>query len=154
MPPPGTARGKWALRIAAPLLTFADGGNLGDVVVEGGYILRREPDSVRGPDVSFIARQRLEAIGIPASGYFEGAPTLAVEVISPSETDTEVRAKVGEYLTAGAERVWEVRPRLKTVTIHRTGAEPVTKRSGEVLTSDDAAFSVEGFALPLGSIFA
>ena len=75
---------------------------------EAGYVLARNPDTVRGPDLSFIARERL--VGFDDSRFFEGAPDLAVEILSPSNRPGEVRAKAPEYLAAGARLVWVVDP--------------------------------------------
>jgi len=153
VPPPSTIHGKYVRRIGASLGHFSDEHALGEVVVESGYLLESDPDTVRGPDVSFIAAAALSE-GLPPRGYHEGAPTLAVEVISPDETEEKVTAKIELYLAAGAERVWEVRPRLRTVTVHRRGAEPVTLTATSTLTSFDAGFAVEGFALRVADIFA
>jgi Uma2 family endonuclease len=154
MPPPGATHGRCAARIANRLAEFAEPRGLGQVLGEAGFILHRDPDTVRAPDASFVAADRLGPRGLPEEGYLEGAPTLAVEVVSASEADGDVRTKVAEYLAAGASRVWEVRPRLKTVTVHRPDGDPVTKRSGETLTSDDAGFAAEGFALSVAQVFA
>lgn len=153
MPSPGTMHGRIAARITARLAAFVDEGGLGEVIDDAGYLLRTAPDTVRAPDATFLDRRRVSAVPLPETGYYEGAPTLAVEVVSPGETERDVREKVAEYLAAGAERVWEVRPRLKTVTVHRPDAEPVTKRVGEWLTSGDAGFEVDGFELPVVAIF-
>jgi Uma2 family endonuclease len=76
-----------------------------------------------------------------------------VEVISESETEREAAEKVTLWLEAGAERVWEVRERTRTVTVHTPGHPPRTLRDGDALHSDDASFSVEGFSLPVSDIF-
>lgn len=58
--------------------------------------------------------------------FFEGAPDLAVEVLSPSALASEVRTKVREYLAAGARLVWIVDPESRTASVHRpdgTGRE-------------------------------
>jgi hypothetical protein len=57
------------------------------------------------------------------------------------------------WLGGGAARVWEVRPRLKTVTVHRPGGDPETLGAGGTLTSEHAGFAAEGFALALRDIF-
>jgi hypothetical protein len=59
-----------------------------------------------------------------------------------------------ECIAAGAQRVWEVRPRLRTVTVHRPLVAPETLRQGDVLTSDHAGFPIDGFALSLDDVFA
>jgi Uma2 family endonuclease len=153
MPPAHTKHGWRADLISKRLGAFADQNELGITTGEGGYLLSRDPDTVRGPDAAFIARERIPPGGLPDEAYFEGAPTLAVEVVSPDDRDRDVAEKIRDYMQAGADRVWEVRPRLKTVTVHRTSGETTTYRLGDVLTSEDAGFAVDGFVLPLSDIF-
>ena len=153
MPPAKTAHGRLGARIDRALSAFALPRNLGYTTGEGGYLLARDPDTVRAPDAAFLAVARIPPGGMPDEDYVEGAPTLAVEVVSPDDRDGEVAEKVADYLAAGAERVWEVRPRLRTVTVHRPGRDPATLRVGDTLMSDDAGFTVDGFALPLADLF-
>jgi Uma2 family endonuclease len=151
MAPPGGEHAKRSGRIAGFLDAFARSRGLGHALGEAGFWTRRNPDVVRVPDAAFIARERLPG-GLPA-GFIEGAPTLAVEVISPNDRDSEVQAKVLEYLAAGSERVWVVRPETKTVTVHRPDGTARTLALDGTLMSDDAAFGVDGFELPLEELF-
>ncbi len=96
---------------------------------------------------------RLPGGELPEDEYVEGAPNLAVEVISPSHSDADVGEKVADWPAAGAERVWEVRPRTRTVTVHRSGEPPVTLQDGDTLTSAHGAFPVQGFELAVSEIF-
>jgi Uma2 family endonuclease len=154
MPPAKTDHGAIASEVGFHLRTFARAHHLGHVTGEGGYVLARDPDTVRAPDAAFIAFDRLPGRQLPPGEYVEGAPDLAVEVVSPDDRDAEVAEKVADWLAAGAGRVWEVRPRTRTVTIHRKDAPPKTLGIDGTLTSDDAGFAVEGFALPVAAIFA
>jgi Uma2 family endonuclease len=65
---------------------------------------------------AFVSKGRIEEVG-EFEGYWPGAPDLAIEVVSPGDTYTEVEEKVHEYLETGAKVVWVVNPRRKTVTI-------------------------------------
>ncbi len=68
---------------------------LGIVVGDNvGYVLRRDPDEVRAPDVSFIALERVPKTGLLETRFWEGPPTLAVEVVSPDDRMSDVDAKV------------------------------------------------------------
>jgi Uma2 family endonuclease len=86
-------------------------------------------------------------------GFFVGPPDLAVEITSPDDTDREVAEKLGHYQAAATPRVWVVRPELKTVTVHRLDGTAKTFRPGDVLTSDEAGFEVEGFELGVTALF-
>ena len=154
MPPANTIHGRRGLLIGRALEDFCEPRRLGLATGEGGYILTRDPDTVRAPDAAFLSSDRIPPAGIPERGYFEGAPNLAVEVISPDDRDFEIALKVTLWLDAGAERVWEVRPRTRTVTVHSRGSLPLTLGINETLVSAHAAFPVDGFSLPIASIFA
>ena len=149
MAPPGGVHGGIAIRIGAALETFVRQHNLGRVVVESGFLLGSQPDTVRGPDVAFIARERIPAEGLPRA-FFEGAPDLAVEIVSPTDNATELEIKVHDYLRNGAQRVWVVYPDSRRVAVHRPDG---TAR----WYSEDAAIEDEellpGFSLPLREIF-
>lgn len=122
-PPPGYGHGSVQLRIGALLDEWVRQRDLGDVLTETGFVLSRDPDTVRAPDVAFVAKHRVPR---PAErrGYFEGAPDLAVEVRSPSDDDRAMAAKAREYLAAGARMVWVVDPEAETVTVHRPDSPP------------------------------
>lgn len=150
--PVGERHAALAAELAAALLDFVKPRKLGRVHIELGHRLFADPDTVRAPDVSFMAAGRLG----PTVGdrYVEGAPTLALEVMSPEDREADVARKVEEYFDAGAERVWIVRLRDRTVTVHRPGGDAHTYSGASVLSSDDAGFSEWGFELNLETIFA
>ena len=72
---------------------------------ETGFILRRDPDTVRAPDVAFISQSRLAVDEIPDS-FIDLVPDLVVEVVSPGDTRREVREKVEDWLHSGVRLVW------------------------------------------------
>jgi Uma2 family endonuclease len=90
--------------IAAELEAFVRQRHLGEVVIGAGFILERHPDTVRGPNVSFVRKERIPKEGLP-QGYFKGAPDLAVEVFSPWDTASQLEIKVHDYLRTGTQRV-------------------------------------------------
>lgn len=115
---------------------------------DGGFILATEPDTVRAPDAAYISRGRLP--GPLRGGYFPVAPDLAVEVMSPGDTATDIHEKTLEYLRAGTRLVWVVYPNTRTVVVRtregaRTLDENGTLEGGEVLP---------GFSLPVREVFA
>ena len=151
-PPVGEEHGQRALDIGAELRRFSKTHRLGTVLVETGFRLSRDPDTVRAPDVAFVAESRLD----PArdrTRYLEGPPDLAVEVVSPGDRDREVQEKLSAYFAAGTPRVWVVRPDQRTVTVHRPGGDGHTYGIDDTLTSADAGFAVAGFDLALRELF-
>jgi Uma2 family endonuclease len=149
----GPDHGDTASDIDFALKGFVRTNQIGRVRVETGYWLERDPDTQRGPDVSFITNEQVARESV-WHGASDQVPTLAVEVVSPNDTDRAVAEKVEEYLRAGVQRVWVVRIELLTVTVHRPGGDAHTYHVGDTLSSDDASFQVDGFALPLAALFA
>ncbi len=116
---------------------------------ETGFKLESDPDTVRAPDVSFVRRERVEREGI-AKGYPVGSPDLAVEVLSPDDSPRKVEKKTGDWLAGGALEVWNVNPKKRTVTVHRS-ADDVT-----ALTEDDeldGGALLPGFRCRVSEIF-
>jgi Uma2 family endonuclease len=115
--PPGGQHGAIAGIVYMLLRLWASQGAGGYVAVEAGYILARNPDTVRGPDVSYVRPERIPATGIPEA-FWEIAPDLAVEVVSLHQTADEMREKVRDYLTAGTSLVLTIYPRTREVIAH------------------------------------
>lgn len=115
--PAGSRHGAVTLRIATLLANHVDANRLGQVfAAETGFILARNPDTVRAPDVAFVRRGRLET-GLP-TGYFPGPPDLAVEVLSPDDRPAAVAAKTADWLAAGTRLVWVVDPATRSLAAH------------------------------------
>jgi len=145
----GCIEGLIIANVGATLRSYAR-REQGVVVGAGtGFWLTRNPDTVRAADVAFVRRERNTASRIP-TGYWPGAPDLAVEVVSPNDTLQEVEDKVDDYLSAGALMVWVVNPRRKTVTLHVPGGQPIVLHQGDVL---DAQTVVPGFRCRVAELF-
>ena len=141
------------VRLIARLEPFVLSNAIGEVLTEAGHLMRRNPDVVLAPDISFVANDRIPAGGLPNDGFIPVVPTLAVEVVSPGDLDSEISAKVDDYLAAGVERIWIVRPKRSTVTVYHAGGSSHVVGAGGALTSDDAGFAVAGFELELDELF-
>src|SRR3972149_3138280 len=116
MSPTGWKHGDVAMRIGARLLADAEQHNLGRVTAaETGFNLA--PGTTLAPDVGFIAAARIPD-ELP-DGYVPFAPDLAVEVVSPGNTATEVRTKIEKYIQHGTRLVWVVYPDRAAVDVYR-----------------------------------
>jgi Uma2 family endonuclease len=116
--PPGGVHGMLASRIATQIQHYAMRHDLGTVFVETGYVLRRNPDTVRGPDVSFVSRARL-APGEISEEFITGAPDLAVEILSSSQGPLAAREKMSDYFAAGTRVAWIIDPSARrTIVCH------------------------------------
>ena len=101
MAPAGHEHGRVAIRFSWRLAQHVETNDLGAVyAAETGFLISTNPDTVRAPDVAFVSRKRIEGVK-KAEGYWPGAPDLAVEVVSPGDTYTEVEEKAIEWLEAG-----------------------------------------------------
>lgn len=150
MSPAGHKHGEITIRLTAPLAQYVHKNKLGKVyAAETGFKLKSNPDTVRAPDIAFICKDRVDAVG-DTEGYWLGAPDLAVEVISPSDTVGEVEKKVGEWLKFGTRLVWTVSPRLNTVTVYRSLMDIETLTEKDVLDGGDV---VPGFKFPVAELF-
>ena len=147
--PPGGVHGVIAGRIMTRLGSHVERLGLGTVMVEAGYVLQRAPDTVRGPDVSFVSLARLPPERIPEQ-FIPGAPDLAVEVLSPSSRWSEVEEKLADYFTAGARLVWVVDPEERRVIVRYPDRPPKVVAAGESLDGEDV---VPGFALAIAELF-
>ena len=151
MAPAGSRHSVSGIDFATSLNIHVKANNLGRVFgADGGFLLARDPDTVRAPDVAFVRRERVEAIGI-VSGYWPGPPDLAVEIISPNDRYTEVYEKVDEWLAAGTRMVVVVNPRNRTATVRVAGMNPVILNVGDTLDGGDV---VPGWRMPVADIFA
>lgn len=119
MPPAGGRHGRVAIRIGHRLNAFVEANGLGEVfAAETGFWISHNPDTVRAPDASFVAKGRLPAGELP-TGYLDLAPDLAVEVVSPGDTAGEVQAKVEDWLRAGVRLVWVAYPNTRSVAVYQ-----------------------------------
>src|SRR6185437_1559085 len=117
---------------------------------ETGFIVERNPDTVRGADVAFVGNERLALITNPKK-HIPFGPDLVVEVLSPNDRDDEVEEKVRLWLAAGSQLVWVVDPEDRTVIVYRLGAEPVTLREDQEI---DGGEVLPGFRCRVADFFA
>lgn len=142
MPPSQRNSTEIAVEFVRVLANFVRGKKVGYVSgADGGYILARNPDIVFAPDAGFIIRDRA---GGRDEGYFQAAPDLAVEVISPSDRASAVRKKLEQYFEHGTRLVWVVYPDTRTIDVHtKDGSRRLsvehTLDGGEVLPGFSAS---------------
>lgn len=122
----------------------------GEVVCgEVGFILRHDPDSTVGIDVAVVSAALADADPDDTS-MFDGIPLLAVEVLSPHDTQADTIEKVADYLDAGTPLVWVISPAFRTVTVHRPGVDPVALDTSDTL---DGGSELPGFSCPVADLF-
>ncbi|MBI3241444.1 MAG: Uma2 family endonuclease [Chloroflexi bacterium] len=150
MSPAGGVHGVVANTIGSILRDHARKRQLGVVTAaETGFILARDPDTVRGADAAFISKERIPAEGVPVS-FWPLAPDLAVEVVSPGDSPDEVQEKVEEYLAAGTRMVWVVYPKRQSVAVYRSLRDVKILRGDEALSGEDV---LAGFECKVSEVF-
>jgi Uma2 family endonuclease len=150
MPPAGSEHGAVIMNIGTPIDQFVKAHGLGVVFgAETGFKITSDPDTVRAPDLAFVRRERIQPAGIPRE-YWPGAPDLAVEVVSPGDTYTEVEEKVHDWLNAGTRMVLVLNPRTRTVAIYTSHPNVVRLTESDVL---DGGELLPGFTCRVAELF-
>ena len=149
---PGYFHGRLAILIGHYLLVYAVEHDLGEVTTETGFYPIDDRHTLLMPDVAFIRKEKTP----PANHerFVSGMPDLAVEILSPSNSLSELRRKVAVYLVNSAAMVWLVLPGRQGVEVWRANAngEPQSE-----FVARDGSLSGEqvlpGFALDLSQLF-
>jgi Uma2 family endonuclease len=122
----------------------------GEVVCgEAGFRLRGTVESLVGVDVAVVSAELVAATG-PKEKIFHGAPVLAVEILSPSDTHEDIVEMVTTYLETGTV-VWVVDPDFETVAVHQPGRNSETFHAEEEIS--DAPY-LPGFRAKVAAFFA
>ena len=149
-PPTNGEHGVSTLNIAGILRDFLKANPIGvDAGAETGFIISRNPDTVRAPDAAFIHNDRIPPGGVPKK-FWPLAPDLAVEILSPSDSYSEVMEKIDEWLTAGTRLVWVIDPAKKTVGVYAPHRQPRILKSADQLDGEQV---LPGFKLAVAEIF-
>ena len=150
MSPAGSEHGAIIARLTIAIGQHVEENELGEIFgAETGFKLASNPDTVRAPDIAFVREERIPETGIPQK-FWDGAPDLAVEVVSPGDSFDEVDEKINDYLSAGTRAVWIISPKRRTVSLHRTGAETVTLTENDLLDGEEI---VPGFQYSVAKLF-
>ena len=120
MPPANPEHGRRAATATIIVGNYVRQHGLGEVyTADPGFTLERNPDTVRAPDLAFVRKERIPPEGEREHGFWEIAPDLVVEVVSPSESADDLQEKVTDYLSAGTRLVWALFPRTHTASVYR-----------------------------------
>ena len=146
--PAGLRHGRVVTELARRLGNHVAAHDVGCVYTgDSGFVLARDPDTVRAPDIAFLQRDRLpvpEPAGFPAL-----APDLVAEILSPSDGPGEVLAKVADWIAAGTRLVWVIDPERRIARVYRLDG------SGQIVTEDLTLVGedvIPGFSCPLADI--
>ena len=139
--------------ILVALKLFVTPRKLG-LVYTADAMLRMTAGNVRLPDVTFAAWADVPGRRVPKEPVAAVAPTLAVEILSESNTRREMQKKRREYFASGGRLVWEVDPDARTVAVFGDPGAPDTCQVLTAARALDGAEVLPGFTLPLADLFA
>src|SRR5579863_1427069 len=143
MPPTGLDHGYYEMRIASILDHHVRQHRLGRVY-SGDAGFRLAASTVRAPDVAFIRQERLEALH--SKGFAKGAPDLAIEIFSPSDSVPQLMRKVKQYFAAGCHTVWIVYPDEHEIhSLEASGADRILRDTDLM----EAPELLPGFSVPI-----
>lgn len=149
MSPAGGLHGRIAGKLLLRIASHVEQAQLGvTYAAETGFLLQRNPDTVRAPDVAFVSNQRLGAHRDQA-GYLPLAPDLVAEVVSPNDRYSELEAKVKTWLNAGTAVVLVVDPQIAAVRVYRLPGEIRDHSQGRIDLQD----VLPGFQLDVVELF-
>ena len=149
--PVGWKESQIAMALGFALGNFIYPRRLGQLAGADGT-LRMKSGRVRLPDITFVSKDNVPADWSPEEPIPELPPTLAVEIVSESNTPEEMRIKTSEYFQSGSRLVWLIYPKTKTVAVFETASAEPTRvlAEGDTLKGEPA---LPGFSIPVSEIF-
>ena len=149
LPPPKSLHSRLARSVFLKIESVLGPSSPNEAFFEAGYVLSRDPLTIRQPDISILSRERIRATD--PDSYFEGAPELAVEVVSSSESAEDLDIKTRQYLQNGGQQVWIVYPKTQTVHVFSGGTAAIILDHDQILDGGDL---LPGFQVSVALLFA
>ena len=150
--PVGWMESRIAMALSFALAAYIFPRRLGHLAGADGT-LRMKSGRVRLPDISFVSKDDIPPGLSQDEPIPELPPTLAVEVVSESNTAAEIRLKTKEYFDSGSRLVWLIYPKTKTIAVFESASDEPARTLGEGDTLDGAP-ALPGFSIPVSDIFA
>jgi Uma2 family endonuclease len=149
MAPAGSETGSRNARLTARLCNWNDVADLG-VVFDSSAGFTLPNGFVHAPDASWIVRDRWEALAPEQRRKFAPiCPDFVAELMSPSDTRSDTRDKMREFLDQGARLGWLLDPKRCEVDVYRPGRPAETLARPATLSGEDV---LPGFVLDLKGI--
>lgn len=138
-------------RLLVALANFNGAHRLGAVLDSStGFWMKNR--NCRAPDISFVSRARLKALGFKRSTrtFFPGAPDLAVEILSPNNTRAEMDKRLKDFFESGAGLVWIIDPETERAEVCHSLTRRQLIGSGGFL---EGGGLLPGFRYPIADLF-
>jgi Uma2 family endonuclease len=146
----GAKHGYIAIILSSALFTVVMTQKLG-ALFDSSTAFKMKNGNKRSPYISFFAKERLQKLEDLPMGFLDGAPDLAIEILSPSNTIEEIDDKLVEYFENGSRLVWVISPNQHYVLVYRSAQEP--DRLLKSVDSLDGEDVIPGFTLPVADLF-
>ncbi len=146
----GAKQGHLAVILSSALYAVVAAQKLG-ALFDSSTAFKMKNGNKRSPDVSFFAKARLQGLTELPDGLLDGAPDLAIEILSPTNTIDEIDTKILEYFANAARLVWVIHPRLHYVLVYRSAQEP--DRLLKATDFLDGEEVIPGFTFPVANLF-
>lgn len=146
----GALHGNLAIILSSALFAVVNAQRLG-ALFDSSTAFKMKNGNKRSPDISFFSKARLQGMTELPTGFLEGAPDLAVEILSPGNTVEEIEEKITEYFDNGARLVWVISPTQHYVLVYCCAQEP--DRLLKSVDSLDGEEVIPGFTLPVAALF-
>jgi Uma2 family endonuclease len=150
MSPAGSPHGRRIMRFSFVLMGHVYKHKLGEVF-DGQTGFRMKSRDVLSPDISFIANERLKGLHEVPEGFYEGAPDLAIEFLSPGESIKRLKRKLAQYFENGTRLAWVMYSQRRVVAVHRDVEHPREIAESEEVSGEEV---VPGFRISVAEIFA
>lgn len=131
------------------LQDFLNRKDLGILAGADGTV-RLMPGLVRIPDISFVRWERLPGRKLPDEPIPDLAPDLAIEVLSASNSPSEMARKLRDYFLSGVRLVWFIDPQTRTAEVYTAPDAKIVLTEDDTLDGGDV---LPGLALPLRRVF-
>ncbi|HYG76204.1 MAG TPA: Uma2 family endonuclease [Planctomycetota bacterium] len=149
MSPAGTfGHGDVIMHLSIVLGSWVRKNKLGELF-DGQSGFWMKSGNLRSPDISFIGRERIGQLD-KSQGFLSTAPELAIEVLSPNDTNKLIAEKMEDYFASGCRLAWVVNPLNKTVAIYHAPTPDRLLRGDDRLEGEDV---VPGFSIAVHEIF-
>ena len=139
------------MRLSSAMNAFVNERRLGVVLgSSAGFWMSNR--NCRAPDISFVPKARMDALGFKPSSrtFFPGAPDLAIEVLSPSNTPTEIQERLEDFFSSGAQLAWIIHPEEAFVEVCHSPTKRQIFGAGAIL---DGEKLLPGFRYPIADLF-
>jgi Uma2 family endonuclease len=146
----GALHGNLAITLSSALFAVVNAQKLGSLF-DSSTAFKMKSGNRRSPDISLFAKERLQGITELPTGFLDGAPDLAVEVLSPGNTVEEIHDKLVEYFENGTRLAWIIHPSEHYVLVYRSAHEP--DRLLKSVDNLDGEEVIPGFTLPVAELF-